>query len=259
MKNKKVVELDERIPTFKERRRQRANRRLILYISVFFLLMTIVMYFQSSFSHVKTVEVEGNEYISTNWIITNSELIPEVSMWRINEEAIIEKLTRPEIASLEINRRWPNTVIINLSEYERIGYLASEGTYFPLLETGHILSEIDHVVSAPHDAPLLFDFHDEDSKKEIAKELSLMPISLRERISEIYHAPVENDASRLVLFMNDGFVVHSTIRRFSERLAPYPSVVEQLEPGEEGIVHMRMNPYFESTKVEEEEEGESEG
>ncbi|UTR15185.1 Miff domain-containing protein [Salipaludibacillus sp. LMS25] len=36
MKEKKVIKIEERIPKLKERRKQRSNRRLIMYVSVFF-------------------------------------------------------------------------------------------------------------------------------------------------------------------------------------------------------------------------------
>ncbi|MCD8509650.1 MAG: hypothetical protein LRY73_07065 [Bacillus sp. (in: Bacteria)] len=38
MDHKKIIEIEERIPTLKERRKQRANRRLIVYISMFFFI-----------------------------------------------------------------------------------------------------------------------------------------------------------------------------------------------------------------------------
>ncbi|MBU9712424.1 cell division protein FtsQ/DivIB [Evansella tamaricis] len=260
MSNRKVVEIDERIPTLKERRRQRTNRRVIVYVSSFFILMTIVMYFQTSFSHVKKVEVTGNQYVDTEWIIQKAALIPDVSMWRIQEEKIKENISEnPEISSVSIMRKWPNTVLLEVDEYERVAYISESSSFYPLLETGVVLTSTNKEVSSPFDAPILSSFYGEEERTQLANELAIVPVSLRQLISEIHHSPVESDPLRIFLYMNDGFVVSSTIRRFSERITPYPSVVTQLDPEVEGIVHMRMNPYFERFDIEEEEEGESEG
>ncbi|WP_078595477.1 cell division protein FtsQ/DivIB [Evansella clarkii] len=260
MNDKNIVELEERIPTLKERRRQRANRRMILYVSVFFLLMTLVAYFQSSFSHVRAVEVSGAQYVPEDWIVENSDLIPEVSMWRLNSEEVVSKLlSHPQIAEAELSRQWPNTVEIIVEEYDRVAYIKEKEEFFPLLETGELLTGDISLSVSPYDAPILVGFSDSELKEQMAEELSSVSDAMKNRISEIHLSPAENDPTRVIVYMNDGFTVHSTVRRFSERIAPYPSVVEQLEPGSEGIVHMRMNPYFESFETGEEEEGESEG
>ncbi|ADU30847.1 cell division protein FtsQ/DivIB [Evansella cellulosilytica] len=258
MSKKNVIEIEERIPTLKDRRKQRANRRVIFYISLFFLLMTIVAYFQTSYSHVKSVNVVGNENVSEEWIIQQSRLLEEVSMWRINAQSVEETiLERPEIAKVELNREWPNSIAIAVEEYNRVGYVAYDGLYYPLLETGQVLN--NDGTQNPIDGPILTGMNSEEHTMELAEELVNISQSLRLRISEILLSPTEQDPLRLIIYMNDGFEVHSTIRRFAERISPYPSVVEQLDPNVEGIVHMRVNPYFERFDMEEEEEVESEG
>lgn len=259
MRHKKIIEIEERIPTLKERRKQRANRRLIVYISLFFLLMTVVAYFQTSFSHVKEVAVVGNVHVPKSWIVGQSELLPEVSMWLIDGDVIQEKLlSHPEIKSVSIVRQWPNSVAITIEEYERIAYLEENGSFYPLLSNGNTLKG-DAYASTPYDAPILIGFSSDELKEEMAKELHQVAPSLRQRMSEILLTPSDNDPGRLTIYMNDGFLVSSTVRRFAERISPYPSVVEQLDVNVAGVVHMRMNPYFEPFEMEEEEESESEG
>jgi cell division protein FtsQ len=42
-------------------------------------------------------------------------------------------------------------------------------------------------------------------------------------------------------------------------MAPYSSIVSELDPEKKGIIYMRMSPYFEEFNYEEEEDIESEG
>ncbi|TMW73127.1 cell division protein FtsQ/DivIB [Alteribacter natronophilus] len=260
--DKKVVDIEGRIPTIKERRRQLANRRLIVYVSIFFLLMMAVVYFQSPFSQVKSVKVQGNTHVSNDLITEISGLLDEVSIWRYDRQSITAALEEhPEISSVSLSRRLPNTVVIDVREYGRVAYIEQQGSFMPMLETGVVLTETDGDVQ-PYDAPAVYNFSEGEQLREMASELRKLPPSLHRRIAEVHLEPAENDPVRLVVFMTDGFEVHSTMRNFSERILPYPAVADQLEAGAAGIIHMRMTPYFESFEsesTEEEEEIESEG
>ncbi|WP_416151040.1 cell division protein FtsQ/DivIB [Salipaludibacillus sp. HK11] len=261
MKEKKVVEIEDRIPKLKERRKQRTNRRLIFYVSIFFTLMLMIIYFQSSFSKVQQVNVEGNGFASDDWVIERSELLEEVSMWNINENEMVERISEHEaIDFIEISREWLNTVNIAVNEYARVAYIHDSGTYYPVLETGDIYQTDNHETFNPHDAPVLHDFENDDIRRTMVHQLVGTQTGIRHRISDIFLDPVENDQQRLTILMNDGFVVSSTVNNFADRISSYPSVVEQLDPEVAGIVHMRMNPYFERFDMDEEEdEIESEG
>ncbi|PYZ97929.1 cell division protein FtsQ [Alteribacter lacisalsi] len=262
MDEKKVVDIEGRIPTIKDRRRQRANRRLIIYVSIFFVLMMAVIYFQSPFSHVKNVTVAGNSHVSDAHITEMSGLLEEVSIWRYDREQILSVIeSHPEIGSANLSRRLPSTVRIDVNELGRVAYIRQDDSFLPMLETGVVLTETAEEVR-PYDAPVIYNFTEGDQLREMASELQDLPESLHRRIAEIHLEPAENDPVKLIVFMTDGFEVHSTMRNFSDRILPYPSIADQLEAGAEGIIHMRMSPYFESFQsedIEEEEESESEG
>lgn len=255
---KKVITLEDRIPKLKEERKQRANRRLIFYLSIFFILLLTVIYFQSPLSDVKNIRIEGNRYVTNEQIIEVSQLNDRTSFWNIDRQKIEENLKSIiEISEVKVKRKFPNTVEINVKEYTRVAYLTEESKYFPILASGEILEEALSLF--PSDAPLLIGFYSENELSEMAAELSVLPESLIHRISEIYFTPVETDPLRITLYMNDGFQVSSTIRGFSEKIAAYPAIVRELDPSIKGVIHMRMNPYFEQLDNGEEEEIEGEG
>lgn len=255
MDQKKVITLEDRIPKLKIQRKQRANRRLIFYLSFFFLLLLSVIYFQSPLSDIKHVVIEGNRYVSDEKIITVSRLNQRTSYWGVNKQMIEEELASIiEIKHVIVERKFPNTMKITVAEYPRVAYLVVDGKYIPILESGKILDEEQFLVRFPTDAPLLIGWDIDDELAEMAAELSILPESLIHRISEIYFTPVEEDPLRITLFMNDGFEVSSSIRNFTERIKAYPAIVQELDPSIKGILHMKMNPYFEMFDNEEEEE-----
>ncbi|RXI98100.1 cell division protein FtsQ [Anaerobacillus alkaliphilus] len=261
MDQQKVITLEDRIPKLRIQRKQRANRRLIFYLSFFFLLLLTVIYFQSPLSDVKEIVIDGNRYVSDEAIINVSRLEERTSYWGLNKQLIEDEVSSIiEISDVKVQRIFPNTVKITVKEYTRVAYLVAEGKYYPILESGKILDKEEFSQRFPTDAPLLIGWKTDDELAEMAAELSYLPESLIHRISEIYFTPVQEDPLRITLYMNDGFQVSSTIRHFSQRIGDYPAIVKELDPNIKGIIHMKMNPYFEQfLDNEEEEESESEG
>ncbi|NEU29461.1 FtsQ-type POTRA domain-containing protein [bacterium LRH843] len=258
MSKEKVVMIHERIPSLKDQRKQRANRRLLFFLSFFFLLLLLMIYFQSPLSNVKTIIVTGNQFVDDSEIIELSQMNDNTSMWNIDKQGIINKiLNHSEIKNVSFRRKFPSTVEFIVQEYTRIGYLFREDRYYPILETGQYLKELPRQ-QYPSDAPLLIDFKEGDALSELSAELRSIPSYLIERISEITFAPTDNDPLRIILYMTDGIEVHTSINDFGEKLAPYPSIVRELDPNKKGILHMRMSPYFEEFIIEEEENSEGE-
>ena len=55
----KIIDIEDRIPTLKERRRRRTNKKFSILLFLFVTTLLIVLYFQSAYSQVKTIELEG--------------------------------------------------------------------------------------------------------------------------------------------------------------------------------------------------------
>ncbi|WP_100373289.1 cell division protein FtsQ/DivIB [Bacillus sp. FJAT-45037] len=259
MGNNKVVTINERIPSLKEQRKQRANRRLLFFLSLFFLLLLAMVYFQSPLSHIRQLEVNGNFLLSDEKVVQFAELETGTSIWNLEEDVIRNKLIMtPEIKDATLKRKFPTTVIIEVVEHTRIGYLYDNGKYYPLLTSGIFLNELPRH-QHPADAPILINWEQGDALTDFSRELMETPEQLIERMSEVFYVPKEAESDEVILHMNDGFEVHTTITNFKERMLPYPSIVKELNSDRNGILHMKMSPYFEDFDLEEEEESEIEG
>jgi cell division protein FtsQ len=256
MVNKTVIDMEDKLPQLKEQRKKRARKRLIIYISVFFLAIVGMLYMQSGLSNVKNVEVSGNESIEAEEIVRLSDLNEEDNIWNLNKEERVAAIESHEVISAAaMNRRWFNTVYIQVEEYETAAYVINENNRpVPLLENGTLHESASYT---PGGAPLLRDFEQQSHAAAVAEELEKMNPSVKERISDIIYSPVEEREDQLIVLMNDGWTVSSTITNFAERMEPYPAVVQEMDPGEEGILHMRINPYFESFDDNDSEEDEN--
>ncbi len=248
MEKKKIISIEDRIPKLKEARKKKANRRLLFYLSLFFILITIIVYLQSPLSDVQTIQVNGSLMVKKDDIIELSDINTSTNIWTINTgqaEQLIQN--HPMINTVEVQRHFPQSVHITIEEYKVAGFIKEEETFLPILANGEIISEKTEIDVS--EAPLLKNFSKEDLLERMAYELGETPSGVFDLISEISWEPSKQNKYKITLFMNDGFIVQTTIRNFSNRIKDYPSIVSQIEEGDYGIIHMGVGTYFE--KIEE--------
>lgn len=245
MKNGKVIEIEDRIPKLKAERKRKANRRLIFYVSTFFLLILIVIYLQSPLSRVGNVVIEGNQFTADSDILKAGNLSNETNFWNLSIQEVTTKLEEsiPQIEKVTVKRNFPNHLTIQIKEFSRVAYLKDEKFFLPVIETGDVLAPLTGN-EVPTQAPILTNW-DETNVDDIAQQLKELPQSIIQRISEIELVPSDVFAYDVTLYMNDGFEVRSTIRDFAKKMKNYPIVVQQIEEGKKGIIHLNLSYYFE--------------
>lgn len=257
MDNKQIVSIEDRIPKLKQARKKKANRRLIFYLSIFFFLISIIVYLQSPLSHVRTIHVTGNSSVDAEEVIKKSGLKQDMNIWTINKTKMKKQISENSIVdSVKITRKLPWTVEIQLKEHERVGYVKKEGYFYPVIGNGTLLSSEQKAVSG--DAPILLDFTEKAYLKNLTEELDNVPKGIFNLISEIYWKPAKDNKNKIILFMNDGFVVEATIRDFAEKMQVYPSIASQLDPDSKGIIHIGVGAYFEAFEDKKPDDGETE-
>lgn len=245
MEKTKIVALEDRIPKLKQQRRKKANRRLILLLFLFFSLIAVVAYVQSPLSHIKSIQITGNDFYSNSEIIQKTGLTNNTTnIWAVNKKNISAKLEQlPEIKKAIVTIHFPNSLDIQLTEHKRIAYLKKGSEYFPVLENGTILKN-RKIGKLPMNAPVLDSFIEGAVLDELLKEIEKLPGVVLNSISEIHYTPVKTDRFHITLYMNDGFEVSATTRNFAKKMALYPSIVSQLNPHEKGIIDLEVGSYF---------------
>ncbi|WP_408010893.1 cell division protein FtsQ/DivIB [Pseudalkalibacillus sp. A8] len=253
MNNEKVTTIVDRIPKLKQQRKQKANRRMIFYISFFFLLILIIVYFQSPLSNVRTIDIKGNQLIPEDTILSQLDFSTDTSYWSVNPKNVESQVRKiVQVESVEVEKVFPNKVIITVTEYDKVAFLENDGKYLPLLQNGESLPQVSED-TVPSNAPILVKWEDENLIKAMAEELTKLSESVRLRISEIHHTPLEKDLQHITLYMNDGYEVQSRIQSFAEYMQYYPSIVDKLDGNTDGVIYMSESPRFEAFETEEEE------
>lgn len=91
----KIVNIEERIPKIKEQRKQKANRRLISFIMLFFMMVLIIVYLQTPISKISSISVTGNENVSKKEIIDLSDIKSgDTEFWSLDKKKTAKRFSK---------------------------------------------------------------------------------------------------------------------------------------------------------------------
>lgn len=241
----KVIDIEDRIPTLKEKRRRRTNFKFAVIIALFLFTLFLLLYFQSPYSDIQKITVSGVELAEEDDYIKKSGLQIGDSMWGFKTSNIEERLKEDWVKDVEVQRKWLTTVEIHVKEFRKVAYISENNQFYPILENGFVFKE--SVEMTPVDAPVFLEFEDEELRKRLLKELSKLDDEILALISQINLNATSTDPFAIRLFMNDGYEVRAEISSLAEKLKYYPSIVSQIESQDEfekGIIDIEVGSYY---------------
>lgn len=243
MQENKIINLEDRVPVLRNKKRKKANFRLLFIISFFFALLLCVLYFQTSIGSQINLEISGNHLYTDKQIEKLADLKHDDSFLTVYSKKVEQKLESGNtIQSATVHKRFPNKVIINIKEYKQVGQAIFEGKNYVLLESGSLVLEKDQQENVT--VPELIGWNQGDELQEMAIELSKLPESIFQSISEIVYSPTKNDPLSITLYMNEGYEVKTTIRQFSNKMSNYPLILKSIPANQKGVIHLEVGAYF---------------
>ena len=244
----KVIDIEDRIPTLREKRRKRTNFKFMVLIILFFLTLFLLLYFQSPYSEINKIKITGSNLVEDKDYIKQSQLQIGDSMWGFNVGDVEERIAKQYwVKDVEVKRKWLTTVEIKVNEWQKVAYISLDNEFYPMLENGDVFKESNTL--EPIDAPLFLQFDDEKLRKRLLKELAKLDSTVLALISQINSTPSSADPYSITLYMNDGYEVRAEITTLAEKLNFYPSIVAQIENSSDyskGIIDIEVGSYYKS-------------
>ncbi|GGH74526.1 cell division protein FtsQ [Pullulanibacillus pueri] len=240
MAEKKVIQLEDRIPKLKEQRRQKTNRRIIFYLTIFFILIMAVVYFESPLSNVKTIDISGNEYVDSPEIEKQSGVTTKSKIWDIDEKAVASKIKEiPMIKSADIESHFPSKVTIKVTEYKRVAFIQEDNHYLPVLSSGKVMEKVSGT-ALPYSAPVIKKVEKGKTLTLLTRQLLKIEPATYNAISEIVFSPTTMNSDGIQLYMSDGNQVIVTISSLAEKMNKYYSSIAAAEKGKKGIIDLTL-------------------
>lgn len=129
----------------KIQRKQRARRivfRIFLLITILSIMITII--FKSDLFKIKDIQVIGNNKLAKEDIIDYSSLHKGENIFRIKSKIVERGIKRlPYIKEVQVKRKLPKTIIINIVEREEKALIKSISTYHVIDIDGYVLKQVE--------------------------------------------------------------------------------------------------------------------
>ncbi len=111
-------------------------------LALVFLCVGVVLVF-SVFFKINTVTVQGEQVYSDKMVVEKSGIQIGKNLFRVSEKALSEKLSKelPYIKSVSLERKLPDTLIINVEATREVAAVVSNSVYVLLDETGKVLDK----------------------------------------------------------------------------------------------------------------------
>lgn len=125
----------------KKNKKKKFIKRILKILTLFVILIGgFVFALTSPIFNIIQIDVEGNEIISSDTIISISELELEQNIFKFNTREIEENIKQnPYVESVKIDRVFPNKIKINIEERQKKFSLSFLNTYAYLNSQGYIL------------------------------------------------------------------------------------------------------------------------
>lgn len=237
--------------SYEQLRRRKRRKQLIQFI-VFVLIVTIfsgviAFFLASDYTKISQINVKNNHILTSQQVIEDSPIKNGQRYWAIDEKVASDKLKRdyPIIKEIQITKKFPNVVTINIEEYKVAGYFNFQNKNELYLEDGQKIEVTNSYLSYP----IVTNFDMQDSKQkiyavELMKQLAQIPTDVQQQISEIAYTPEEDNPKRVTAYMQDGMTVIGNISSFGVKIQYYPQMKANIPVNSEGNLDLEVGAFF---------------
>jgi cell division protein FtsQ len=239
----KVIDIEERIPSMRDKRRRKANKKFLFMLTVFIVALLVILYVQSPFSKVEVIAVSGAALHDQEFYKEQSGLEKDKSLWSFSTGEVEKLIGKIEgVHNVSVSRKWFRDVEIAITEWKTIAYIEDGGQYSLLLESGETFPNTLLLPEA--ESPVLNNFKTTKLRKRMTTQLLKMDQDVFHSISEIIFEGDEKDTDSITVYMDDGFEVRAFISTFAEKMSYYSDITAQLDSYEKGVIDMEVGTFF---------------
>lgn len=175
----------------------RKKNRKILKISLllFIIVGLIIFIFVSPVFNIRNIEVNGNEIISSDTIISLSGIKTNENIFQISKKSINNRLKEnPYVKDVIIDRKLPGTVVLNVDERKIAYQIKVINSYVYIDYQGYILE----VSSKEKNVPLVEGFNTDQESILKVNRLSGVDIEHLKVLLKIIENAQKNEISKLI-------------------------------------------------------------
>lgn len=264
-KNKLRKEEERRKQLSKQqRKRKKRNRRIKLILKIILLIGVIVggitFALTSPIFNIKDIQVLNNSQVSSDTIISLSELRTDQNIFKFSSNNVIEKIKEnPYIENVEVHRKIPSTVQIEIEEriptfsvdyMGKYAIINNQGYILEISEDNKGLTIILNSSTAEQEVSLNQRLNDEDLGK-LEDVLKIMSSAKENNLdTEVTNIDISNKNEYIIYLEKENKYVHlGDASNLSNKMLYVVAILEKEKgnPGDifvNGDLNNKFQPYF---------------
>ncbi|GGA32643.1 hypothetical protein GCM10007416_01550 [Kroppenstedtia guangzhouensis] len=233
--------MEQRVPPLRSPGRGRKPPSIvaILFILLFFLGISMVLFLKSPLSEIREIRIEGNRWLSDREVMETARLMKEASWFHWDAKRAEDRLRDlPEVKEASVIKSFPGMVRIQLREVNRVGYLSERGHIYPLLSDGSVLKK--RPWKGKVDRPLVKGLNQSPERKMIAAGLAQLPLQVSAEISEIRPGGNDTYPDLVKVYTLRDHLIRVRARDFGEKMKYYPHFMDRPP----GTIHLLESTWY---------------
>lgn len=223
---------------------KKKKNRLIFFIIILLASTFFILYTKTSFFHISSVEVNGNDKITDEKIILASGIIIDENIFKINLKVVKENiLFHPYVKDVIIRRKLPNKILIEIEERKEIAIINYTGSYVYIDEEGIILN----ILSEKSDEEIIEIYGIEIISPEIGEKIQFSDEEMMPKVFEFINSSrmfgisksfekvtIDENNNVDIYMESGGKVAFGTLDDVKYKLNFLISILEELESKNQG-------------------------
>ena len=168
--------------------------------------IAFICFLLSPIFNIKEIVVTGNEKISTETIISLSQIQIEENIFKMMRKTIIKNIKQePYIGKVEVIRKLPSTIELEITERKATFMLEYAGSYAYISNQGYILE----INQNPINTPIIVGYSTTEDEIQVGKRLIKDDLDKLENVLKIVEAlhsnEIQEDVSRINISDKDDY------------------------------------------------------
>lgn len=242
----------------KSKNNKNGGKIKIIFVFII-LIILIILILVSGVFNIKTIEVIGNQKISSDKIISLSSLELYTNIFNFNKNEIKEKIKENAyIEKVEVSRKIPNTVEIKVEERIPRYMLQFADSYVYINNQGYMLE----ISNEKENIPILIGFTTDLSNIKAGNRINIQDLKKMDMVIKIFEAArsnelgnfvtkidISNEKNYTIILENEGKKVYlGDCSDLNTRILYLKSILEA-SSGKRGEIFLNVdlnseNPYF---------------
>ncbi len=233
--------ISNKVVGIKKQRRNSSKKRISVLAWFFGIILLIMIYIISPLSKVTDITISGinelsNERVEKATTIWRGRLIWTAFLAQRHLEREV-KIRDPQIRSLRVNLRGPQSVHVAITENNLLGEGRIGKQKYAVLTNGQLQ------LTTAQNTNIDFKGFEKDREqlKILGQQLGKLRPVIYHGISSIEYQPTKEFPHQIILYMKDGNTVKANLTNIGDKLKYYPSILTKMK--DQGIVDLRVGAY----------------